>query len=82
MVLDFMAFFINLNFMLSIVLELRNSLSVSYLLGIVYGDGDTTATKVLVFFLLVKFHQRLHSSFYLVWSTLNRYSYIIWDNCV
>jgi hypothetical protein len=25
---------------------------------------------------------RLHSSFYLVWTTLNRYSYITWDNCV
>ena len=24
----------------------------------------------------------LHSSFYLVWSTLNRYSYIIWDNYI
>ena len=24
----------------------------------------------------------LHSSFYLVWSILNRYSYTIWDNCI
>jgi hypothetical protein len=27
-------------------------------------------------------NRQLHSSFYLVWFTLNRYSYIIWDNCI
>jgi hypothetical protein len=31
---------------------------------------------------LMQYHTSLQSSFYLVWSTLNRYSYIIWDNYV